>query len=143
MVSNPQGQAELKGFESLEFVLEFNGNSIRQGIDGYRTSQLCGKGLKDYVKKYGLVQTGCDLWIRGIKIAGKKFLMIKIEALRVVFFDPSISKYHDIWRVGGAVDKQAQLADSSLRADALHHLCDSLAIRTGRATRNLGAAPAE
>ena len=61
MAWNPQGQAELKGFESLEFVLEFIGNSIRQGIDGYQTSQLCGKGLKEYVKGYGLVQTGRDL----------------------------------------------------------------------------------
>ena len=116
-------------------MLQFNGNDIQQGMNGYQASQLHGKGLKEYVKKYGLMQSGCDLRVGGAKVTGKKLLMIRVEALRVVFRDPSIFKYHDIWRVGGAVDKQARLADSSARALALQHFRASLAIRTGQAAR--------
>jgi len=47
---------------------------------------------------------------REATIDGKKLLLIKIEALRVVFRDPWICKYHDIWRIDGAMDKQALLA---------------------------------
>ena len=70
-----------------------------------------------------LVQSGSILRTCGAKIVKKKLLMIKVEALRLFFGGPSISKYQDLWK-GGAVEKQAV---SHARAFVLQQFRDSLA----------------
>ena len=46
-----------------------------------------------------------------------------------MFGDISICGYASLWKVGGAVDKKAQLADSIARESTVTHFRDSLNVR--------------
>ena len=115
MANNVKGRAELKGFLSLGVVLKFHGNDIEEGIRKYEASQIDGR----HVREYGLDESPYDLWIDSNKVAGKKLLMIRTEALQHIFGDVSISDYASLWKVGGAVDKKAQQTDSIARKTAV------------------------
>jgi len=125
MLNNAKGRAELNGFRSLGVALKFHGNDIEEGIRKYEASQIDGRR----VREYGLDESHYDLWIDSNRVAGKKLLMIRTAALQHMFGDVSISDYASLWKVGGAVDKKAQQADSIARETAVGHFRDSLNAR--------------
>jgi len=125
MVNNVKGRFELKGFRALGVVLEFCGNDVEEGIRLYEASTINGND----VKKYGLEESDYDLWRGSTKVAGKKLLRIHTAALQHMFGDVSISGYASLWKVGGAVDKKAELADSIAHESAVTHFRDSLNVR--------------
>jgi hypothetical protein len=99
------------------------------------------KGCLDHksVKDYGLEESQMDLWREHTKVAGKKLLKFRTEALRQVFGDTSISSYQALWKVGGVVERAARRADSIARSLALQHFRESLSVRKGQ-TRASGHA---
>ena len=111
MANNPKGQFELRGFKALGFDLKYNGNDILQGIKDYRIDKLDGRG----VRSFGLEESALDLWEGKNKIAGKKLLMLRRDALQQVF-GPSTVKYEDIWRPNGPLDAKARTADATARS---------------------------
>jgi hypothetical protein len=125
MANNVKGRAELKGFRSLGVPLKFHGNSIEEGIRMYEASEIDGRR----VQEYGLEESRYDLWHNSTKVAGKKLLRIHTAALQYMFGDVTITSYASLWKVGGAVDKKAQQADSIARHSAVGHFRDSLNAR--------------
>jgi hypothetical protein len=128
-VNNDKGRFERKCFKALGFTLVFNGNDIERGVELYEKGGLDRKS----VKEYGLEESDRDLWRGNIKVAGKKLLYFRREALRKVFCDTSIHSYQDLWKVGGVVERAARRADSIARSSALQHLWESLSVRQGQA----------
>ena len=139
MANNPKGQYEMKAFKALGIVLQFNGLNIEEGIRDYEADRLQGMTATKFVRKYGLMQSRFDLWRGPNKVAGKKLLMIRDDALRHIFGDASIHRYQDLWRVDGALDLRARAASPAARQQAMAAFQESLAIRTEQARRRGGA----
>jgi hypothetical protein len=138
MVNNDKGRAELKGFRALGFRLTYYRNDVERGIEMYESSALEGKDLG----KYGLVESGCDLWRGAARVAGKKLLMMHAEALRHVFEDESISRYQDLWKENGAIDRRARAVDEAAREAAVGHFSESLQVRARQLAKHPGGADA-
>jgi hypothetical protein len=138
MVNNDKGRAEFKGFRALGFRLTYYRNDIERGIEMYESSALDGKDLA----KYGLVESGCDLWRGAARVAGKKLLMMHVEALRHVFEDESISRYQDLWKENGVIDRRAREVDKAAREAAVGHFNGSLQVRARQLAKHPGGADA-
>ena len=128
-LQHDKGRFERKGFKALGFKLVFNDKDIELGVELYEKGDLDRKS----VKEYGLEESDKDLWRGRTKVAGKKLLFFRREALRKVFGDTSIHSYQDLWKVGGAVERAARRADSIARSSALQHWRQSLSVRKGQA----------
>jgi hypothetical protein len=135
MANNPKGEHELKGFKALGFALRFNGNDVEEGIRRYEAGTLDGSK----VAAYGLKLSRFDLWRGQTKVAGKKLLMYRDDALQQIFKDASITKYPDIWEANGALEQQARRAGSIARQNAVSAFAKSLEMRKRQAARGGGA----
>ena len=132
-VNNPKGREEMLGFKALGVKLSYHGNAVETGLELYESSRL-----DRSLQEYGLEESRYDLERQGRKVVGKKLLWIHTRALQHIFNDAGISKYEDIWREEGAVERRARQASQTSRGLAVHHFGESLKER-GTQAKNHGA----
>ena len=120
MATNLKGFHEMLGLKQLGFKIV----DIERGIEMYETSEMSNRDLK----RYGLKESSYDLYKGKLKVAGKKALYIHDDAVQSITGGAAVN-YIDMWRSGGAVEKQIKLAKSEELAAARRHLEQSLSIR--------------
>ena len=104
-------------FKAMGFTVACacKGKDIEEGIAMYAQGGVDGKR----VNEVGLEECEKDVWRGHTKVAGKKLLYIRREALRQLFGDTCIDSYHALWKVGAVVERAARRADSIRRSSAL------------------------
>ena len=108
---------------------------IERAIEMYESSALDGQDLR----RYRLVESNYGLKRGAARMAGKKLLMMQAEALRHIFDDESISRYQDLWKENGVIDRQSREVDHTAREAAVGHFNRSLQVRARQAQRSVCA----